>query len=157
MKVCLQTSKRLRANLRGGIGSLHANFCPQACKFACKLARGGCKFECKLSGVGLQARVQTGDQAWKLACKLPQHLHSTVGGLKFWSNFARWVEFFMPMHAQGGWNLACKIKREVESFHAILESNLYKIQIRKGLIRRDNCKVKGWAFRQEIDDPGLLS
>ena len=63
VKVCMQTSKRLRANLRGGIGSLHANFCPQACEFACKLARGGCKFECKLSGVGLQARVQIGDQA----------------------------------------------------------------------------------------------
>ena len=41
VKVCMQTSKRLRANLRWGIGSLHANFCPQVLKFACKLMRGG--------------------------------------------------------------------------------------------------------------------
>ena len=154
MKLCMQTSE---GGLQGCMLTCEGGAEVAGVKVCTQTYEGRLKVWVQTSGEGLQARVQTWDQAWKLACKLPQHLHSTVGGLKFWSNFARWVEFFMPMHAQGGWNLACKIKREVESFHAILESNLYKIQIRKGLIRRDNCKVKGWAFRQEIDDPGLLS
>ena len=98
MKVCMRTSE---GGLQGCMLTCEGGVEVAGVKSCMQTYEGRLKVWVQISGEGLQARVQTWDQAWKLTSAAFAQ-HSRGGKLKFWPKFARSVENVHANACPGG-------------------------------------------------------
>ena len=108
MKVCMQTSE---GGLQGCMLTCEGGVEVAGVKVCMQTYEGRLKVWVQISGEGLQARVQTWDQAWKLtSAAFAQH---------------SWGVKVLAQICQVGWKCSCKcMPRGVESLHAKLRGRL---------------------------------